>query len=257
MLGDAADAGMDSAVMGMAHRGRLNVLVNIVGKSYDQLFREFESNVDEESTQGSGDVKYHLGQRGTFVSRKGNEIPLELAANPSHLEAVDPVVVGMVRARMDDIDRSEGYGSYPVLPLAAKGGHLDVVRFLVENGADVNARNRYHSTPLYLAAIRKHPEVAEYLLQQGADPNLSGYGLRTPLHMALKKKQHDLAIGLIENGAEINAQSYWGWSALHYALHYKDTEMAKTLILSISGWTLRMAYHFGALCLIYILLYLW
>ncbi len=118
VLGDAADAGMHSAVMGMAHRGRLNVLVNIVGKSYDQLFREFEGGVDEESTQGSGDVKYHLGQVGTFVSRKGNEIPIELAANPSHLEAVDPVVVGMARAKMDQI---EPPGDFPVLPLLIHG----------------------------------------------------------------------------------------------------------------------------------------
>ena len=69
--------------MGMAHRGRLNVLANIVGKCYDQIFREFEGDVDPESTQGSGDVKYHLGQVGKFVGRAGNEIPVELAANPS------------------------------------------------------------------------------------------------------------------------------------------------------------------------------
>ena len=90
--------------MGMAHRGRLNVLVNIVGKSYEQLFKEFEGNVDPDSIQGSGDVKYHLGQTGKFVSRGGNTIEVELAANPSHLEAVDPVVEGMARAKMDLID---------------------------------------------------------------------------------------------------------------------------------------------------------
>ena len=109
---------MNSAMMGMAHRGRLNVLVNIVGKSYEQLFSEFEGNVDPESIQGSGDVKYHLGQTGKFVSRAGNEIPVELAANPSHLEAVDPVVVGMARARMDSI---EPPGNYPVLPILIHG----------------------------------------------------------------------------------------------------------------------------------------
>ena len=104
LLTEAADTHMDSAVMGMAHRGRLNVLVNIVGKGYEQLFKEFEGNVDPNSTQGSGDVKYHLGQTGKFVSRLGNTIPVELAANPSHLEAVDPVVVGMARAKMDLIE---------------------------------------------------------------------------------------------------------------------------------------------------------
>jgi 2-oxoglutarate dehydrogenase E1 component len=120
ILSDAAEAGLDSAVLGMAHRGRLNVLANVVGKSYTQLFREFEGYVDPDSIQGSGDVKYHLGQEGTFVSRAGDELPLSLAANPSHLEAVDPVVVGMARARMDQIphDRER---RFPVLPVLMHG----------------------------------------------------------------------------------------------------------------------------------------
>lgn len=121
ILGAAADSKLAGAVMGMAHRGRLNVLVNIVGKTYAELFTEFEGNDIEQMTQGSGDVKYHLGQRGTFVSRNGNELPLELAANPSHLEAVDPVVVGMARAQMDLIDPELGFGTYPVLPLLIHG----------------------------------------------------------------------------------------------------------------------------------------
>jgi 2-oxoglutarate dehydrogenase E1 component len=104
----------------MPHRGRLNVLANIVGKSFDQLFREFEGYVDPDSIQGSGDVKYHLGQEGTFVSRTGAELPIALAANPSHLEAVDPVVEGMARARMDKIphDRTR---RFPVLPILMHG----------------------------------------------------------------------------------------------------------------------------------------
>ncbi|MCX7620122.1 MAG: multifunctional oxoglutarate decarboxylase/oxoglutarate dehydrogenase thiamine pyrophosphate-binding subunit/dihydrolipoyllysine-residue succinyltransferase subunit [Acidimicrobiales bacterium] len=118
LLGEAADNHLATVVMGMAHRGRLNVLVNIVGKSYEQLFKEFEGNIDPESIQGSGDVKYHLGQTGKFVSRNGNEITVELAANPSHLEAVDPVVVGMARAKMDSI---EPPGDYPVLPVLIHG----------------------------------------------------------------------------------------------------------------------------------------
>lgn len=120
ILEEAADSGMDSVVMGMPHRGRLNVLANIVGKSFDQLFREFEGYVDPDSIQGSGDVKYHLGQEGTFVSRAGAELPVALAANPSHLEAVDPVVEGMARARMDRIpyDRSR---RFPVIPILMHG----------------------------------------------------------------------------------------------------------------------------------------
>ncbi len=101
VLHAAADAGLDRVVMGMAHRGRLNVLANIVGKPLDQIFSEFEGIVDPEMVQGSGDVKYHLGAKGRFRARSGAEIDVELAANPSHLEAVDPVVEGMVRARQD------------------------------------------------------------------------------------------------------------------------------------------------------------
>ncbi|MFN3254073.1 MAG: multifunctional oxoglutarate decarboxylase/oxoglutarate dehydrogenase thiamine pyrophosphate-binding subunit/dihydrolipoyllysine-residue succinyltransferase subunit [Ilumatobacter sp.] len=118
ILGRAADAGLDSAILGMAHRGRLNVLANIMGKSYEAIFSEFEGHLDPTSVQGSGDVKYHLGTKGVYVSPTGSEIPIELAANPSHLETVDPIVMGMVRAKQDQIDPP---GSFPVLPLLIHG----------------------------------------------------------------------------------------------------------------------------------------
>jgi 2-oxoglutarate decarboxylase len=118
VLEAAADNDLDGVVMGMSHRGRLNVLTNIVGKSYDQVFKEFEGGVDPESTQGSGDVKYHLGQVGKYVSRSGKEIEVELSANPSHLETVDPIVVGIARAKQDLINQP---GSYSVLPLLVHG----------------------------------------------------------------------------------------------------------------------------------------
>src|SRR5205814_3060847 len=101
VLEDASNAGMDRVVMGMAHRGRLNVLANVVGKSYSRIFREFEGDIDPESTQGSGDVKYHVGTTGKFTSRAGQTIAVELASNASHLEAVDPVVEGMTRGWQD------------------------------------------------------------------------------------------------------------------------------------------------------------
>ena len=110
--------GLDGSVIGMAHRGRLNVLANIVGKSYDQIFREFEGYVDPTSVQGSGDVKYHLGAVGKYVSQSGADIKVELAANPSHLETVDPIVLGMVRAKQDQIDPP---GSYPWLSILIHG----------------------------------------------------------------------------------------------------------------------------------------
>ena len=115
ILEAAADADLDGAVMGMPHRGRLSVLTNIVGKSFDQIFKEFEGQVDPDSMQGSGDVKYHLGQSGKFVARSGKDIAVELAANPSHLEAVDPVVVGMTRAKQDLINDPEAFSVLGIL----------------------------------------------------------------------------------------------------------------------------------------------
>jgi multifunctional 2-oxoglutarate metabolism enzyme len=101
LLTDAVDAGVDEGVLGMAHRGRLNVLANIVGKSYGQIFREFEGDLDPALAQGSGDVKYHLGATGVHTTPDGRTLALTLAPNPSHLEAVDPVVEGMARAKQD------------------------------------------------------------------------------------------------------------------------------------------------------------
>ena len=101
ILDVAADEGLREAVIGMAHRGRLNVLANVVGKSYSDIFSEFEGNLDPESVQGSGDVKYHKGSRGTFKNPRGATIEVSMASNPSHLEAVSPVVEGIVRAKQD------------------------------------------------------------------------------------------------------------------------------------------------------------
>ncbi len=118
VLSMAAVAGLDSAVIGMAHRGRLSVLANVMGKNYDQIFKEFEGHVDPGSVQGSGDVKYHLGATGKYSGPDGESIRLELAANPSHLETVDPIVLGIVRAIQDNIDPP---GSFPSLALLIHG----------------------------------------------------------------------------------------------------------------------------------------
>src|SRR6202042_1227382 len=119
VLTEAAKAPLDEAVMGMAHRGRLNVLANIIGKSYAQIFQEFEGNLDPRSTHGSGDVKYHLGADGVFTAADGGSIKTSLVANPSHLEAVDPVLEGVVRAKQDVIDKGEP--GFTVLPLLIHG----------------------------------------------------------------------------------------------------------------------------------------
>ena len=105
MLDVASDQGTKEAVIGMAHRGRLNVLANVVGKSYSDIFSEFEGNLDPESVQGSGDVKYHKGARGVFKNPRGATIEVSMASNPSHLEAVSPVVEGIVRAKQDTVLR--------------------------------------------------------------------------------------------------------------------------------------------------------
>ena len=118
ILGDAADSGLTESVVGMSHRGRLNVLANIVGKSYGQIFREFEGDIDPAAAHGSGDVQYHTGASGRHTSRLGNSLKVTLAPNPSHLESVDPVVEGMVRAKLDLLDRVR---EAPVLPLLIHG----------------------------------------------------------------------------------------------------------------------------------------
>ena len=119
VLAAAADQGLDEVVIGMPHRGRLNVLANIVGKPYSKIFDEFEGNIDPGTAQGSGDVKYHLGADGTFHAPSGAEIAVSLTANPSHLEAVDPVLEGIVRAKQDVLNKGEA--GFTVLPLLMHG----------------------------------------------------------------------------------------------------------------------------------------
>lgn len=117
ILQGAADAGLDEVCIGMAHRGRLNVLTNIAGKTYGQIFREFEGTQDPRSVQGSGDVKYHLGTEGTFRGTNGEEVAVYLAANPSHLEAVDGVLEGIARAKQDRLP----IGTFSTLPVLVHG----------------------------------------------------------------------------------------------------------------------------------------
>ncbi|MFJ9352282.1 multifunctional oxoglutarate decarboxylase/oxoglutarate dehydrogenase thiamine pyrophosphate-binding subunit/dihydrolipoyllysine-residue succinyltransferase subunit [Streptomyces sp. NPDC101237] len=119
VIDSAAESRLDEVIIGMAHRGRLNILANIVGKSYAQIFREFEGNLDPKSMHGSGDVKYHLGAEGTFTGLDGEQIKVSLAANPSHLETVDPVIEGIARAKQDIINK--GGTDFTVLPVAIHG----------------------------------------------------------------------------------------------------------------------------------------
>ncbi|OKA05537.1 multifunctional oxoglutarate decarboxylase/oxoglutarate dehydrogenase thiamine pyrophosphate-binding subunit/dihydrolipoyllysine-residue succinyltransferase subunit [Amycolatopsis regifaucium] len=117
LLDKAAEHELDEVVIGMPHRGRLNVLANIVGKPIAQIFQEFEGNLDPGQAHGSGDVKYHLGAEGKYFRMFGDgETKVSLTANPSHLETVDPVLEGIVRAKQDILDKGgEGFTVLPVL----------------------------------------------------------------------------------------------------------------------------------------------
>jgi 2-oxoglutarate decarboxylase len=121
-IDQCAEHGLDEVVIGMPHRGRLNVLVNIVGKPYSQIFTEFEGNLNPSQAHGSGDVKYHLGTTGIYLQMFGdNDIAVSLTANPSHLEAVDPVVEGLVRAKQDLLDKGDTEEGYSVVPMVLHG----------------------------------------------------------------------------------------------------------------------------------------
>ncbi|WKD57871.1 2-oxoglutarate dehydrogenase E1/E2 component [Corynebacterium capitovis DSM 44611] len=122
VIDTAAGQGLDEVVIGMPHRGRLNVLFNIVGKPVATIFNEFEGNMQSAQQGGSGDVKYHLGFQGEHIQMFGDgEIKVSLAANPSHLEAVDPVMVGIARAKDDKLRNEQGRTDHPVVPLMLHG----------------------------------------------------------------------------------------------------------------------------------------
>ncbi|WLP91459.1 MULTISPECIES: multifunctional oxoglutarate decarboxylase/oxoglutarate dehydrogenase thiamine pyrophosphate-binding subunit/dihydrolipoyllysine-residue succinyltransferase subunit [Gordonia] len=110
VIDQGAEHKLHEVVIGMPHRGRLNVLANIVGKPYSKIFTEFEGNLNPSQAHGSGDVKYHLGAEGKYYQMFGdNEINVSLTANPSHLEAVDPVLEGLVRAKQDLLDEEDQF----------------------------------------------------------------------------------------------------------------------------------------------------
>jgi 2-oxoglutarate dehydrogenase E1 component len=111
----AADLGVEEVVIGMAHRGRLNILCNILGKTYEQIFNEFEGGSTPDLTMGDGDVKYHMGYSSQKKTLSGKIITLKLAPNPSHLEAVDPVVLGYTRGQIDDEYKGDQTKALPIL----------------------------------------------------------------------------------------------------------------------------------------------
>jgi 2-oxoglutarate dehydrogenase E1 component len=142
LLEEAAAQGVEEVVIGMAHRGRLNVLTNIIGKSYAQVFSEFEGNIDPQSIQGSGDVKYHMTASGVRSTRSGKEIKVSVMPNPSHLEAVNPVVEGVVRAkqtRIGDANRTR------VLPVLLHGDAAFAGQGVVAETLNLSQLEGYHT----------------------------------------------------------------------------------------------------------------
>ena len=115
IISSAAEAELDEVCVGMPHRGRLNVLANIAGKSYGQIFQEFEGHYTKNAVHGTGDVKYHLGTEGVFTAESGAKTKIYLAANPSHLEAVNPVLEGVVRAKQDRLNVKDAFSVLPIL----------------------------------------------------------------------------------------------------------------------------------------------
>ena len=115
IINTAANNNVEEVVIGMAHRGRLNVLANIMGKTYQQIFSEFEGNSIPDTTMGSGDVKYHLGFGSDVETADGKKVHLKLSPNPSHLEAVDPLVIGFARSKADILYNSDYDKILPIL----------------------------------------------------------------------------------------------------------------------------------------------
>jgi 2-oxoglutarate dehydrogenase E1 component len=140
LLNISAKHGVEEVVLGMAHRGRLNVLANLMGKGYDTILSEFEDLYDPNSSQGSGDVKYHLGASGQFKSISGVSILVSLASNPSHLEFVDPVVEGIVRAKQT---RNNDTVRKKVIPLLIHGDSAFAGQGIVAETLNLSQLNGY------------------------------------------------------------------------------------------------------------------
>ncbi|MDW7690889.1 2-oxoglutarate dehydrogenase E1 component [Flammeovirgaceae bacterium SG7u.111] len=141
IINQGSDLGVEEVVIGMAHRGRLNILANIVGKTYGEIFNEFEGSALPEETMGDGDVKYHLGYSSQVPTINGKLVNINLVPNPSHLEAVGPVVMGYVRAKVDNI-----YNHQPkkILPILIHGDAAVAAQGVVYEAVQMSDLKGYH-----------------------------------------------------------------------------------------------------------------
>ena len=143
ILNKASESGILEVVLGMAHRGRINVLANIIGKSFESIFSEFEDIQDPDSIEGSGDVKYHLGASGEYKTRNGKSIAVSVASNPSHLEWVNPVVEGIVRAKQTRLDDNKEHKK--IMPLLIHGDAAMAGQGIVAETLNLSQLNGYRT----------------------------------------------------------------------------------------------------------------
>ncbi len=141
IINKGAELGVAEVMIGMAHRGRLNVLANIMGKTYEQIFTEFEGTAEPDLTMGDGDVKYHMGFSSEIKTVSGKVVNLKLAPNPSHLEAVNPVVTGFLRAKID----KEHKDASKVLPILIHGDAALAGQGVVYELAQMSKLEGYHT----------------------------------------------------------------------------------------------------------------
>jgi 2-oxoglutarate dehydrogenase E1 component len=213
-LEEAGRLGVHEVVIGMAHRGRLNVLTNVLGKSPREIFSEFEGPTDPGAYLNRGDVKYHLGFSSDHLTRAGEKIHLSLAFNPSHLEAVDPVVVGRVRSkqdRIDDADRTRGLAllmhgdaafagqgvvaetlNLAELPSYRIGGTLHVI---INNQIGFTTEPSQLQSSLYCTAVARMLDIPVFHVN-GDDPEACVHAMR--LATEFRERFHaDVVVDLV------------------------------------------------------------
>ncbi len=142
IINRGGELGVEEVMIGMAHRGRLNILANIMGKTYEQIFTEFEGTAEPDLTMGDGDVKYHMGYSSEITTPSGNKVNLKLAPNPSHLEAVNPVVEGFIRAK---IDKQYGGDMSKGLPILIHGDAAVAAQGIVYEVTQMSKLEGYHT----------------------------------------------------------------------------------------------------------------
>ncbi len=214
IINASADLGVKEVVIGMAHRGRLNVLVNIMGKTYEQIFSEFEGAVLPDMTMGDGDVKYHKGYSSQITTDSGKKIDLKLVPNPSHLEAVNPVVEGFVRAKVEeqynkDFDKvlpilihgdaaiaGQGIG-YELTQMSMLDGYHTggTIHFIINNQVGFTTNFEDARSSIYSSDVAKIID-APVLHVNGDDPQSVVYCVKTAAEFR-KKFNRDIFIDMV------------------------------------------------------------